>query len=639
MTGLGGDFRFFWNENIKDFVTLPSAWDSMLNTGIGQSQVGSLWITSYLNLTSHASKIGLNWEWIQLLLWVLPAVVLSFLSPYLLFKFLFKDRRYSFLAGIIYLFNTYFLMVLAGGQLGVSLSYSLVPLVLLGFIRLVEKPSLRNALIAGLTLGFQIIFDPRIVYITLITTFFYFVFNSAALKRVIKKSFGLFIFPLVIASLMNIFWILPLILTKSSAIPAGFDSASSFRFFSFADFSHALSFLHPNWPENIFGKVYFLQPEFLILPILAYSSLLFISKNKNQKYLLFFALLGLVGTFLSKGANPPFGEVNTWMFQNFPGMAMFRDPTKFYVLIALSYSILIPFSIFSISEWLKSKILFKGQSAFGRKFQISNLLLIFTFLFLIFLVAPIFGQIKIKQVPQEYVELKDFLINEKTFSRTLWIPKWQRFGFFSNNHPAIGREELLKGDYRKQIEQLKKPETEQLLRELSVKYVIIPFDSEGEIFLDDRKYSEKKRQEVEKELDKISWLRKQRLNDLSHLNKIAVYEIKNSKDHFWSPSSEVEVRYGSIKPTEYKVQVKNAKQGDLLVFSESFDKNWFAQISETIVRNSEYKDLNSFRMSEGDHVLRIFYKPQKYVEAGLWLSVATLLTSLSYLLFGKISKK
>ena len=37
---------------------------------------------------------------------------------------------------------------------------------------------------------------------------------------------------------------------------------------------HALSLLHPNWPENLFGKVYFLQPEFLILPILAFSAFL-----------------------------------------------------------------------------------------------------------------------------------------------------------------------------------------------------------------------------------------------------------------------------------------------------------------------------------------------------------------------------
>ncbi len=51
------------------------------------------------------------------------------------------------------------------------------------------------------------------------------------------------------------------------------------HFLSFADFSHTLAFLHPNWPENLFGKVYFLQPEFLLLPVIAFSALFFVKPN------------------------------------------------------------------------------------------------------------------------------------------------------------------------------------------------------------------------------------------------------------------------------------------------------------------------------------------------------------------------
>ncbi|MEK9184848.1 MAG: hypothetical protein AAB866_01630, partial [Patescibacteria group bacterium] len=46
---------------------------------------------------------------------------------------------------------------------------------------------------------------------------------------------------------------------------------------------------------------------------------------------------------------PPFGQINVWLFQHFPGMIMFRDPTKWYVLTAVSYAILIPFSLLKIS--------------------------------------------------------------------------------------------------------------------------------------------------------------------------------------------------------------------------------------------------------------------------------------------------
>ncbi len=183
---LGGDFRFFYPENIKDFVGLPSAWDSSLNTGLGQSQLSSLWITSYFNFTAFFSKLGLSWNLIQLFFWIIPALLISFFSSFCLFKTLFKFKiQYSVLAGIIYTVNTYFLMILTGGQLGVSLSYSIAPLVLLRFIKLVERPSLKNAIISGLVLGFQTIFDPRIVYVTLVAVFLYFVFNFFEIKKIL----------------------------------------------------------------------------------------------------------------------------------------------------------------------------------------------------------------------------------------------------------------------------------------------------------------------------------------------------------------------------------------------------------------------------------------------------------------------
>lgn len=627
---LTGDARFFWPENIKFFSHFPLAWDSSLNTGIGHSQIGSLWIITYFNLTLLFSKLGITWNLISLLFWILPSIILSFFSALFLFNHLFKDRiRYSLLSGIVYAFNTYFLMILTGGQLGICLAYSLAPLVLLRFIKIIENSSLRNVLITGLVLGLQLIFDPRIVYVSLAVAFLYMFFNFPKLKTIRKKIF--FSVPFFISILLNAFWILPLLLTKSSPIPEGFNSIKGFEFFSFSDFSHALSLLHPNWPENIFGKVYFLQPEFLVLPILAYSSLLFVYSNvKAQNFninILFFALLGLFGAFLAKGANPPFGEVNVWLFQYFPGMVMFRDPTKWYMLIALSYSMLIPHGLFNIASWINSK------------FKIQSLFLLLIAFYLLFLIRPLwFGELKEKfkprEVPKEYVALKDFLVSKPEFFRTLWIPQWQRYGFFSNTHPAIGREEIFRGNAEEQIDQLKEANTEKVLRDLSVKYIIVPYDSEGEIFLDDRKYSEKQYKEAVSDLRKVTWLR-----ELPHLGKIHVFELANSKDHFWTPSATLKINYGYIKPTEYKIQVRNAKEGDLLIFSERFDRNWLAQNSGERLRSSKYKDLNSFRLpKDGDYELRAYYEPQSLVNLGLVISIGSLIAAITTLVGQKVKK-
>ena len=631
---LSGDFRHFFPENLKDFVTFPLAWDSSLNTGIGHSQIGSLWITSFFNSTLLFSKLGLNWTLIQLIFWILPALLLSFFSSFYLFKTLFKFKvQYCLLAGIIYAFNTYFLMILTGGQLGVCLGYSLAPLVLLRFMKTIEKPSLKNSTAASLVLGLQLIFDPRIVYITILTVFIFSLFYLSEIEKVKNKIFLLM--PFVVSVLLNSFWILPLIIFKISPIPVGFDSLLGFKFFSFADFSSAISLLHPNWPENIFGKTYFLKPEFLILAAAAFSSLLFTHKN-NRRIILFFATLGLIGAYLAKGANEPFGEFNTWLFQNFPGMSMFRDPTKFYLLIALSYSMLIPCSITQISNRIKSQVKISNF-----KFQISNFILLFAICYLLFLLRPLWmGDIREKfkpqEVPPEYIQLKDFLNNQNEFFRTLWIPQWQRLGYFSNNHPAIGREEILKGDAQAQIEQLKILLTLSQLSDLSVRYVIVPFDSQSEIFLKDRKYDDLTYQKTVKSLRKIDGLR-----EVRSFGKIAVFELKNYRDHFWSPSRNLKIKYTFIDSTKYLVQIENAKKEDILVFSEGFDKYWQAENSEFGSRSSKFRNgLNSFVLPKnGDYILKVYYHPQGWVNAGLGISGITLLVTLGALGFKKIKSK
>lgn len=607
-----GDFRFFWPESIKDFVSFPSAWDSSLNTGLGQSQLSALWIISYFNFTALFTKLGLSWDLIQLIFWILPAFFISLLSSFFLFKHLFKEVKFSVISGVIYSLNTYFLMILTGGQLGVSLSYSLVPLVFLSFIKLLKKSNLKNSFLTGLILSLQIIFDPRIVYLTLILVILYFLFNFSKFKR--SKNKFIFPLPFIMSVLLNSFWILPLILTRSSTIPAGFDSVSSFKFFSFADFSHTLSLLHPNFPENIFGKIYFLDPKFLILPFIAFSSLLF----KRDKNIIYFSIISLLGIFLAKGANPPFGEINTWVFENLPGMSMFRDPTKWYILVALSYSILIPYALLNFSVWVKSKVKF---------IHFSKLLSLIFVIYLLFLISPIVKQIKVQKVPQDYVLLANFLNNQKSFFRTLWIPKWQRFGYFSNNHPTIGREELYQGDAKMQVSKL----NEQALRDLSIKYVIVPYDSESEIFLKDRKYNENEYKDTINRLRRIFWLK-----EVGGFDTLKVFELSNPKDHFWSPSDSLKVQYRFVSPTGYRVEVENAKKGDLLVFSEGFDKNWNVQNSEFRTQSSEFERVNSFVLPrDGSYDLKVGYEPQTFVNIGLFVSGLIALSILLILNFDR----
>jgi hypothetical protein len=162
----------------------------------------------------------------------------------------------------------------------------------------------------------------------------------------------------VLTALLHSFWILPALLIHQNAftqLGGVTPTIDSVTYFSFAKFENAISLLHPNWPENIFGKTYFMKPEFLILPLLAFMSIFFVKKEKQNKLILYFILLGIFGAFLAKGSQDPFGNIYLWMFQHLPGFFLFRDSTKWYTLVAISYAILIPFSIRSVYKFLKNK--------------------------------------------------------------------------------------------------------------------------------------------------------------------------------------------------------------------------------------------------------------------------------------------
>ncbi len=614
-----GDARFFWQENLKTFAHIPFAWDSSLNTGIGTADLNTLWITSYLNFASSFSYLGFSWSLINLIFYLLPILIISFVSSFFIFRTIInKNNLFAFFAGIIFTTNTYFLSIFLGGQSGVAFAYALIPLVFLSFYKLLGNLKLSRSVIFGFVFSAQILFDPRIALLTLLILVFYYL---SRFKFRLKELLLIALIPATISLLLHVFWILPLIFYKTNIIPKGFTSILGVKFFSFAFFENSLSLLHPNWPENIFGKTYFMRPEFLLIPVLAFSSLFFIAKNKvkNQSNdILFFSLVALIGAFLAKGTNEPFGNLFSFLFENIPGFSIFRDPTKFYMLIALSYSILVPFTLFKISEH------FKRQK------------LIIVILFLIFWIASLRGLflsdtnlLKARQVPQDYIRLKNFIVNQNHFFRTLWIPAWQRYGYFSDINPAIGRGEIFKeASASGMVKELSSQEEQQRLEALSVKYVIVPEDSDGEIFLDDRKYSENEYLKVVSDVRRIS-----NLKELPSFGKIKIFEIQNTRDRFWSTNKSLNINYKFINPTKYEVNIYNAKQGNVLVFSEGFDKNWTIKSDKFSESSKDFNGLNSFDLPlNGDYSFEVRYEPQKLVEIGLLISSLTIFGTLILLL-------
>lgn len=647
-----GDFWPLYTEQYSFYTLTPYAWSSLVGYGLGGNAFYAFWnyiLYSY-PIIIFGKYLQLSYPLVERLSFLFPLLILLVVSSYVWARYFFKDNIWAiFLSMFIFVFNTYALMAITGGQMGIAFAYATSPLVFYFFIKCFHKRnyfSVFDSVLFGLLLAILISFDLRIAYIVMLGIsvvwvfyqFYYVLQNKSKIsisRNLFYSTASIFIFPGIIVLGLHAFWIFPIILSHVDPVTSmgnAYTSINAVKFLSFAKFENTFSLLHPNWPENIFGKVYFMRPEFLLYPILAFSGLLFIKREKdNYKrfIMLVLSFIALLGAFLAKGSNPPLGEIYLWFFDHFPGFILFRDATKFYVLIALCYSILIPYVLVCFTEY------FNRKKNYKREIFWLGISFLFVLMILPKTVTVTTGILKSVEIPQEYIRLKNILAKDSQFSRTFWIPQLQRFGYYSPTHPtmqggvifnksdAIDIVRILQGkDKNIQNAQV-------LLERWSVKYVIVPHDSEGEIFLEDRKYNSSERKLLEKELDTISWLQK-----MPQFNAISVYRVSQPKDHLFLQSMHdtESISYSMNNPTSYNVIVSGNSPVEV-VFSESFDKNWVARKENIQIKSQPTEDnLNSFSLTEGGEYI-IEYTPQKYVTYFFIFSLCFLLGIVLILLY------
>lgn len=625
----GGDWPYLFRETTVSFTSPVSVYRSYF--WLGQNTLPFSGVESYFQLSS---KVFNNWILTERLFWLFPIIGIGLWSAYVLTG--------SWVGAFLYMTNTYTLMMIDGGQLGVGFAFALAPFLLKRFIDVFErsriniKTSIMSYCITGVVFGLEVLFDVRLAYLLLLAAVLYgAVFIPLRRKNlyhslvVVFPAFGVM---LSIALLVNAFWILPMVRFPVNASKFGevYTSLAMVRFLSFADFSHALSLLHPNWPDNLFGKVYFLQPEFLFLPVVVFGSLLGSSRRN-----IFFAVLGLVGVFLAKGTNPPFGSLYGWFFQHVPGFIFFRDATKFYLFIALSYATLLPTTIHTVSLWIGKR--FPVQKSRTVKMTWSPWVAVIVLFFWIYTTrqawtGQLHGMFRPRSVPVEYAALKDFLHDQTAFFRTFWIPGRQRFGFFSEDHPAIDAAGFLqKPDIDEVLDWLSQPTAPSQLARWGIKYLIVPYDSEGEFFLTDRQYDERVYQRIIGAVSHLSWIVSTR-----HIGKMMLFEVPHVKDHFFVDGQAV--TYKKKDATSYTITTPRPLSSSEVIFSESYDPYWVAAVGrERIYAQRTSDGLNSFSIPQSTAFIRIEYAPARWVRIGGFVTIGTILTCCLLLIIGWLS--
>lgn len=424
------DLDYYFPGTLKELVSLPLIWrEFFVGDGLGEFTIPTLWAWPVIFITAYLNWLGLDFSLIIKILFIPTILLLSFISIKKLTYFYGISGWSQTISILFYLTNTYIILLVDGGQLGLALAYGLFPLTFLSFKKCLNastSANIINAAIFTIALSF---FDMRIIFLLALLLFLDLLFETIIKKQPQKILNYLKAALLATMFLIGVhfFWLLPSLYSRLPELPIGYNRATQVNFLSFATITHSLYSLQPHWYENVFGQIRPVKAEFALIPILVFISAILKRKDVNVAFWLTTAIISI---FLTKGSNEPLPQIYKWAFENILGFSFFRDPTKFFFLLALSYSVLLGTSSSAILQKL----------AYFPKIRF--IFITFCIAYLLFLSRPIWldqmtGLFAEPIYQREYFQLASLLSKEESFSRILWIPKKPSLGFVSSNHPSL----------------------------------------------------------------------------------------------------------------------------------------------------------------------------------------------------------
>jgi hypothetical protein len=437
---VANDFPLSSASSIKGGLNWPQTW-WRFSFDLGSYGVSMLWAWPLDLLYGLGASSGLSFAMLERLLGVLPFLVLG---VYAIGKLLehYKVKGWAkTAASLFYLTNTYILLVIDGGQFAIALAYAWFPLAFL-LTQKSLRAKLKEKIIAGLGVTLLGFFDIRFVYMLFLLLILNFIYQIIFLNY--KKWWGEtfewiksgIVIGIVFAGL-NAYWIIPSVLARTPQLPTGYGSSSQVSFLSFATLGHAMLLLAPHWYKNVFGKVISLQPAFYLIPFLVFLAPVLARKSKKIG---FWLATSLIGVFLVKGSLEPWEAFYPWLFQNIPGFSMFRDPTKFFFLVAISYSVLIGITVGELRKRFKWSIKW-GK----RRLPVIPLIMSLYFVLLIYPVwtGKMTGTFSKPYNKEEFLVVNERIKNDGKSGRVLWLPTRAPMGYASPVHPSVEASRLV----------------------------------------------------------------------------------------------------------------------------------------------------------------------------------------------------
>lgn len=332
----GGDFPPF-SESIVAGGGWPHLWTD-LHFGFSLlywASAAPLWALGGL-----LQGMGVGYPLVERVLWLWPFMLGAPLCGYYLCYRLTRSPAGAAVGATLFALNTWTIGLAQRGHIPSLEAYMLFGLVLPLIFALTGRPTYRAALLLAGLLSLQMVFDPRYGYESL---FLICVASLLALPRLLRDgdlsklvACGVLLAGGLVA--LNLDLILPMVLSPRS--PSAWISTTAFEQAShfgslLAGFSLYFPFYHYLAGGDGFAET---PPEvpLLLVAFAGWFGLLLARQRRPMRILLLFATLGIVLVSATKG---PFAALDKAIFEHVPGFAIFRDFTKFYAFIAPAYAV------------------------------------------------------------------------------------------------------------------------------------------------------------------------------------------------------------------------------------------------------------------------------------------------------------
>jgi len=372
--GKGEEGLIFYNSS-KNLELSKSTWVD-INTGMPNLYwLPRLPILYFASLLS--AKLGLAQYLVQAGLFFLLIVTGTISMYYLTLAFLESyPLRYlvSLTSALFYLMNPFsFSQVWGRGLYPQYFSFALLPLSLLILVKALKQKKYSYLFVLIFS---SLIFSWAFGFVTTLVTYWlilvgYFIWWLGTNKLNTKEIFsGLFFMLLFFLGwlLVNAWWFLPFI-TKGNEIFAGYLTNTNENLGTLLGVSRSFPpdviirllqkgyFFDATAYSQIYSTIIFQLISF-IPPFFVLIGLIKTLKNPAFVKFRFFVALLALGLVVSLGANPPFGKLFVWVFENLAPLQAFRNPfEKFGLVYVLGYSPLFAYGLVYVFKKIKFTIL------------------------------------------------------------------------------------------------------------------------------------------------------------------------------------------------------------------------------------------------------------------------------------------